>query len=47
MFRRVGASDKRKAIYPGVDHGWLLITTGRYSAPSLALVFRWIQVRSS
>ncbi len=47
MFRRVGASDKRKAIYPGGDHGWLLITTGRYSAPSLALVFRWIQVRSS
>jgi pimeloyl-ACP methyl ester carboxylesterase len=47
IFRRIGASDKRKAIYPGGDHGWWIVTRGRYASPSLALVFRWIQVRSS
>jgi pimeloyl-ACP methyl ester carboxylesterase len=46
IFRRIGAPDKRTAIYPGGDHGWLLVTNGRYASPSFALVLRWIQLRS-
>lgn len=47
MFRRIGASDKRMVMYPGGDHGWTLVTHGRYSAPSFALILRWLQTRSS
>jgi pimeloyl-ACP methyl ester carboxylesterase len=47
MFRRIGASDKRMVMYPGGDHGWTLVTHGRYSTPSFALILRWLQTRSS
>lgn len=46
VVRRIGASDKRAAIYPGGDHGWLLTTHGRYASQSFALLLRWIQRRS-
>jgi pimeloyl-ACP methyl ester carboxylesterase len=42
IFRRIGAKDKRTAIYPGSDHGWPLVVNGRFAPPSLALILRWI-----
>ncbi|MGH3143985.1 MAG: hypothetical protein ACRDO9_12785, partial [Gaiellales bacterium] len=46
IVRRIGAPDKRVAIYPGSDHGWSLVMIGRFASPSFALVLRWIQMRS-
>lgn len=42
IFRRIGAKDKRTAIYPGSDHGWPLVVNGRFAPPSLALILGWI-----
>jgi len=42
IFRRIGARDKRTAIYPGSDHGWSLVVDGQFAPKSLALILRWL-----
>ena len=46
IFRRVGAADKRTALYRGSDHGFLLFETSSSAAQRLTLVLRWIAARS-
>ena len=46
IFRRVGAADKRTALYPGSDHGWQLVESSRFANQSRALVLRWIESHS-
>jgi pimeloyl-ACP methyl ester carboxylesterase len=43
IFRRVGAADKRTAIYPGSDHGWQLLEGSRFAAKARILVLGWIE----
>jgi pimeloyl-ACP methyl ester carboxylesterase len=43
IFRRVGATDKRSAFYPGSDHGWLLVESGRFADRARSLVLHWIE----
>jgi dienelactone hydrolase len=47
IFRKVGATDKRTAFYPGSNHGWELVDTSRYAAQARALVLRWLASHSS
>jgi pimeloyl-ACP methyl ester carboxylesterase len=46
IFRRVGAADKRTAIYPGSDHGWQLVEGSRFAAKARTLVLGWIESHS-
>jgi pimeloyl-ACP methyl ester carboxylesterase len=43
IFRRVGAADKRTAIYPGSEHGWQLVEGSRFAAKARTLVLGWIE----
>lgn len=47
IFRRIGARDKRTALYRGTDHGWPLLETSSLGPQRLALVLRWIAARSA
>src|SRR5215208_3236864 len=40
IFRRMGAGDKRTALYPGSDHGWCLVESSRFAPRARALVLR-------
>jgi alpha-beta hydrolase superfamily lysophospholipase len=42
VFRRVGAKDKRMAIYPGGDHGWMILEYSPYKQQSLARILGWL-----
>jgi pimeloyl-ACP methyl ester carboxylesterase len=42
IFRRVGARDKRTAIYPGSEHGWQLVEASRFAPRARALVLGWL-----
>jgi pimeloyl-ACP methyl ester carboxylesterase len=42
IFRRIGAADKRIALYPGSDHGWQLVESSRFASKARTLVLRWI-----
>jgi pimeloyl-ACP methyl ester carboxylesterase len=46
IFRKVGARDKRTAIYPGSDHGWQLVETSRFAPQARALVLAWLASHS-
>jgi pimeloyl-ACP methyl ester carboxylesterase len=46
IFRRVGARDKRIALYPGSSHGWDIVENGRLAPRARALVLRWLKSRS-
>jgi dienelactone hydrolase len=46
IFRKVGARDKRTALYPGSDHGWQFMETSRYAPKARALVLAWIASHS-
>jgi hypothetical protein len=43
ILRRIGARDKRTALYPGSDHGWSLVDAGRLAAGRRALILNWIR----
>lgn len=45
IVRRVGARDKRMALYPGSDHGWALVDAGRLASSRRALILNWIRRR--
>lgn len=42
IFRRIGAVDKRYAIYPGSAHGFWLVENSRFAPGSRALIQRWL-----
>ncbi len=42
IFRRIGARDKRTALYPGSDHGWQLVDNARFAPQARVLVLSWI-----
>jgi pimeloyl-ACP methyl ester carboxylesterase len=42
IFRRIGAVDKRTAIYPGSDHGFSLVESSRFAPRIRALILRWL-----
>lgn len=46
IFRKVGARDKRTAIYPGSEHGWQFVETSRFAPRARALVLAWLASRS-
>jgi pimeloyl-ACP methyl ester carboxylesterase len=46
VFRRVGASDKRMALYPGSELGWQILQHSKFGAQSMALILRWLANRS-
>jgi alpha-beta hydrolase superfamily lysophospholipase len=43
IFRRVGAKDKRIALYPGVWHGWQLVDSAPFAPQVRALIIDWIR----
>jgi pimeloyl-ACP methyl ester carboxylesterase len=43
IFRKVGATDKRTALYPGSDHGWQLVEGARFAPRARTLVLRWLE----
>jgi alpha-beta hydrolase superfamily lysophospholipase len=43
IFRRIGAPDKRTALYPGTRHGWQLVDTAPFAARARALIVDWIR----
>jgi pimeloyl-ACP methyl ester carboxylesterase len=46
IFRKIGARDKRTAIYPGSEHGWQFVETSRFAPQARALVLAWIASHS-
>jgi dienelactone hydrolase len=46
ILRRIGARDKRTALYPGTEHGWQIIENTRLGSRRLALVLHWLEARS-
>jgi len=46
IFHRVGARDKRTALYPGSNHGWDIIERSRFARQARTLVLQWIASRS-
>jgi uncharacterized protein len=46
IFRRVGARDKRTALYPGSDHGWGLVGEGTFGPRARSLILDWLRARS-
>ncbi len=46
IFRRVGAADKRTALYPGSLHGWQLVESSRFAGQARALVLGWLAKHS-
>lgn len=46
IFRRVGAPDKRTALYPGSDHGWAIIESSHFAQQARTLVLGWIKSHS-
>jgi uncharacterized protein len=46
IFRRIGAHDKRTALYPGSDHGWGLVGEGSFGPRTRTLILDWIRARS-
>jgi pimeloyl-ACP methyl ester carboxylesterase len=42
IFRRIGAADKRTAVYPGSDHGWQLVEGSPFAAKARTLVLHWL-----
>jgi alpha-beta hydrolase superfamily lysophospholipase len=47
VFRRVGAKDKRMAVYPGGEHGWQILQYSKYGPRSQALILGWLASHSS
>lgn len=45
IFRRIGATDKRTAFYPGSDHGWGILA-GTFARPAQKLALDWIAKHS-
>jgi pimeloyl-ACP methyl ester carboxylesterase len=46
IFRKIGARDKRTAIYPGSEHGWQFVESSRFAPQARALVLAWIASHS-
>ena len=46
IFRRIGADDKRTALYPGSGHGWQLLESTRFAPSARTLVLRWLAAHS-
>jgi pimeloyl-ACP methyl ester carboxylesterase len=46
IFRRIGARDKRTALYPGSDHGWGLVGEGSFGQRAQTLILDWLRARS-
>jgi pimeloyl-ACP methyl ester carboxylesterase len=46
IFRKIGARDKRTAIYPGSQHGWQLVEFARFAPRTRALVLAWLASHS-
>jgi alpha-beta hydrolase superfamily lysophospholipase len=46
IYRKVGARDKRTAIYPGSDHGWQFVESSRFAPRARALVLAWLASHS-
>jgi dienelactone hydrolase len=47
IFRRVGAHDKRTAIYAGSWHGWSLVEYAPFAPRVRALILDWIRSRAN
>lgn len=45
IFHRIGAADKRIAVYPGAEHGWQLVDSSRFAPRTRTLLLRWIEER--
>ena len=46
IFRKIGARDKRTALYPGSDHGWGLVGEGSFGQRTQTLILDWLRARS-
>jgi alpha-beta hydrolase superfamily lysophospholipase len=46
IFRKVGARDKRTAIYPGSEHGWQFVESSWFAPRARALVLAWLASHS-
>jgi pimeloyl-ACP methyl ester carboxylesterase len=47
IFHRIGARDKRTALYPGFHHGWQLVESTTFAPRARALVLGWIASHTS